>query len=143
MMPPSVSVPCGRCQACCKNEAVVLQPAKGDVVESYLHWVMDGPIVEATALSLGIDTKTLPVLQRKPNGDCIYLGPKGCTIHDRAPVMCRIFDCRKWYIKFMKSGQQTLHKKHQPILEAGRKRLDTLPLQERLNVKSGGNGCGG
>ena len=140
MMPPSVSVPCGRCQACCKNEAVVLQPAKGDVVESYLHWVMDGPIVEVTAMSLGIDAKTLPVLQRQPNGDCIYLGPKGCTIHDRAPVMCRIFDCRVYYLKVKQSGQP-IKKVHQPIVEAGRKRVDTLSLEKRLNVKKGGNGC--
>ena len=119
----------------------MLQPAKGDVVESYLHWVMDGPIVEAIALSLGIDTKTLPVLQRRSNGDCIYLGPKGCMIHDRAPVMCRSFDCRKFYLKWKQSGGQRIDKIHQPIVEAGRKRVDTLSLQERLNVKKGGNGC--
>jgi Fe-S-cluster containining protein len=132
---------CGKCRACCQHETVVLQPAKGDVVDSYLHWIMDGPIVEATARSLGIDAKTLPVLQRQSNGDCIYLGPKGCTIHDRAPVMCRLFDCRKFYVKYGRAGQPQINQKHNPIIEAGKKRLNTLPLSERLNIKSGGNGC--
>ncbi len=39
---------------------------------------------------------TVLALQRKPDGSCTYLGPKGCTIWDRAPQTCRDFDCRLW-----------------------------------------------
>jgi len=37
------------------------------------------------------------ILDRKDNGDCIYLGPDGCTIHGRAPWVCRDFDCRNTF----------------------------------------------
>ena len=35
------------------------------------------------------------MLDHKPNGDCIYLGNGGCTIHESKPRMCREMDCRK------------------------------------------------
>lgn len=34
------------------------------------------------------------VLDRKPNGDCIYLTENGCSIWEKAPATCRKFDCR-------------------------------------------------
>jgi Fe-S-cluster containining protein len=37
------------------------------------------------------------VLLHKPNGDCMYLGTNGCTIYDRAPAVCKSFDCRAMY----------------------------------------------
>lgn len=33
------------------------------------------------------------VLRHQENGDCIYLGPDGCTIHGHHPAICRTFDC--------------------------------------------------
>lgn len=37
------------------------------------------------------------VLARGANGDCVYLGPDGCRIHDRKPYECRAFDCRAYF----------------------------------------------
>lgn len=34
------------------------------------------------------------MLAHKDNGDCIYLGDTGCTIHERKPQQCREMDCR-------------------------------------------------
>ena len=34
------------------------------------------------------------MLAHKDNGECLYLGPTGCIIHDRKPIMCREMDCR-------------------------------------------------
>ena len=34
------------------------------------------------------------MLAHKDNGDCIYLGDTGCTIHDRKPRQCLEMDCR-------------------------------------------------
>jgi Fe-S-cluster containining protein len=34
------------------------------------------------------------MLDHKPNGDCIYLGQTGCTIHEDKPLMCQRMDCR-------------------------------------------------
>lgn len=34
------------------------------------------------------------MIAHKANGECVYLGENGCTIHDRAPSLCRVVDCR-------------------------------------------------
>lgn len=79
-------VPCGNCHLCCRSDVIMLLPEHGDVIESYDHeWV------------------TLPegrgaVVKKGADGNCIYLGPDGCTIHNRAPAICRIFDCRRWLL---------------------------------------------
>ncbi len=72
-------VPCNGCTACCVNDAVRLLP--GDDVGGYLtepHPWMSGE----------------RVLAHKDNGECVYLGNGGCTIHARRPRMCRTMDCR-------------------------------------------------
>ena len=43
-----------------------------------------------------INGRQIFVLRRQPNGDCIYLDG-GCTIHDRAPTVCRVYDCAAAY----------------------------------------------
>jgi hypothetical protein len=45
-------------------------------------------------------------LKRLPNGDCIYLGPDGCTIHDHAPHVCGRFDCRELFLKSDRAGRR-------------------------------------
>lgn len=73
-------VPCNGCTICCHGEAIVLHPEDGDNPADYI--VEIHPIFN------------IPILAHKPNGDCIYLDDAtGCTIHDRAPVVCRKFDC--------------------------------------------------
>jgi len=69
------SVDCGDCHACCQNQIVVLLPGddttRGD-------WKPEGPCM---------------VLKQRVNGDCVHLGPSGCKIHGRHPLVCRAFDC--------------------------------------------------
>jgi Fe-S-cluster containining protein len=77
-------VPCNGCTACCRNEQLILHPEEGDDVASYLTRPTIHPIYGTPAVAL----------QQKPNGDCIYLGPSGCSIWERAPGICRAFDCR-------------------------------------------------
>jgi hypothetical protein len=72
-------VPCNGCTFCCQGDAIRILPE--DDAASYLtepHPVLRGVVMIA----------------HKPNGDCIYLGERGCTIHDRAPSLCRSADCR-------------------------------------------------
>ena len=85
-------VPCNGCTLCCHNDAIRMLP--GDDITLY---------------------QTVPherypghqMLDHKENGDCIYLGETGCTIHGRKPVMCGELDCRqlakqfdkKWAVK--------------------------------------------
>lgn len=67
-------------------------------------------------------------LAKGKDGNCIYLGPKGCKIHGRAPQMCRALDCRKWALQMEEWTPQhlamRLSKPHnRAVLQEGRKRL--------------------
>jgi len=86
------SVPCGTCQLCCKKTLVLLVPEAGDDVGSYVTRSVEGVHMLAT----------------KANGDCFYLGEAGCTIHDRAPIMCKVFDCRGLHAMYSRDQRRNL-----------------------------------
>jgi Fe-S-cluster containining protein len=112
------TVPCGDCHLCCKSEVLALMPDEGDDVASYEHEYIDLPMAR------------VPVLKHKPNGDCIYLGESGCTIHDRAPVICKIFDCRRWFLSHSRAERRRMIAGSfatKAVFAAGRARLDSLP----------------
>lgn len=92
-------VNCNGCTACCRGWDIELQPQ--DDWSQYDH-------------SGG-------KLTRKPDGSCVYLGDKGCTIHDRAPYVCRKFDCRVRFLQWLQgtpgSGASA------DVMVAGEKRL--------------------
>ena len=69
-------VPCNGCTACCRKDAVPLDPGE----ELRYRSELAGPRW---------------ILAHKPNGDCVYLGDGGCTIHETKPNACRWYDCRK------------------------------------------------
>lgn len=74
------TVPCGGCTRCCHNDAVRLLPNdEPSQYQTQPHPYMKGALMLAHA----------------PNGDCVYLGPQGCTIHATKPQMCREMDCRR------------------------------------------------
>jgi uncharacterized protein len=115
------NVPCNGCTACCRHEAILLLPEHGDRIEDY-DYEMVGSIA---------------VVRLKPNGDCVYLGEHGCTIHDRAPVICRAFDCRRFYLSRTRNERRMLASRKgtgiasREVLDAGRARLNTLPEYRR------------
>lgn len=80
---PVVSnVPCNGCTACCHDDVIFLHPDFGDDPSQY------------QTRELTIRGETHIVLAKDPTGKhCVYLGRNGCTIHDRAPAVCREFDC--------------------------------------------------
>jgi Fe-S-cluster containining protein len=90
--PTTRSVPCGSCQHCCRHEYVAVDPAEGDIVELYETIDVINPFTQQPQKALA----------RKPNGDCLYLGAAGCTIHGRHPAACRRFDCRLVYLGLKK-----------------------------------------
>lgn len=67
----------------------MLSSEAGDVVELYDTEEVFDP------------TRNRPgkALAHKPNGDCVYLGTRGCTIHSWRPSLCRAFDCRLYYFR--------------------------------------------
>ena len=112
---PVGKVDCAGCTACCRGQLIVLFPEKGDDVSAYqCHEFVAG----------------FYALDEKPNGDCVYLGEAGCTIHDRVPMMCKRFDCRDM-VKGFGSRQQRRAairdgRLSQDIHDAGMARMDTL-----------------
>jgi hypothetical protein len=83
-----------------------------------------------------IATATGPaaVLQCGETGECIYLGRDGCTIHDRAPAICRAFDCRDLFLNKTRAERLAMVKSgpvSNEVFSAGRKRFNTLDLPRR------------
>jgi hypothetical protein len=87
-------VPCQGCRLCCQGDAVRLEEedlSRG--YESEPHPYIPGALM----------------LAHKPNGDCVYLDEHGCTIHGRAPSLCRAADCRSVALRYDLRAAQTLH----------------------------------
>ena len=47
-----------------------------------------------------------PALKQKPNGECVYLDENGCTIHDRAPAVCRAYSCVGQYMMLTRAERR-------------------------------------
>ena len=73
------AVPCNGCTLCCHGDAIRLLPG-------------DDPSQYATVPHEWIPGALM--LDHNASGDCIYLGPTGCLIHDTKPQMCKQMDCR-------------------------------------------------
>jgi uncharacterized protein len=105
-------VPCGTCRACCTHDRIFLGPL--DDPRAF-RWHLEGGY---------------PVIDRQPDGRCVYLGDGGCTIHDRAPQICRRMDCRI-LVLLTPLEDQARRVAENPqmarVYEAGRERLHTLP----------------
>jgi len=79
-------IECGECRKCCQ-------------------WGREGKRIGAIITTKEVMsnqyefTKVASVFRLNVNheGDCIYLGEKGCTIHDTKPEWCRTFDCRELF----------------------------------------------
>ena len=71
----------------------------------------------------------LAVLDRKGNGECVYLTPAGCGIHGKAPEICRRMDCRVLYLLTpadLRQRRADESPNMAQVYEAGRERLATL-----------------
>lgn len=79
-MKVSYDVPCGGCTRCCRNDSVRLLPDD----DPGQYQTQPHPYIPGAKM-----------LAHTQTGDCVYLGPQGCTIHDRKPLMCREMDCRR------------------------------------------------
>jgi hypothetical protein len=93
-------------------------------VESYRHRILtDQPT-----------GKRVFLLATRSNGQCVYLGASGCTIYDRRPLLCRSFDCRKYYLVLPRQDRDNLVKlglSSRAVFNAGRARLKSLSSEEK------------
>jgi len=129
-----VNVPCGTCQKCCKNEAIVLTDE-----DSPLQYGIDN--LQLASGPRG--DEELVILKQRPNGDCILLGEKGCTVWPNHPAMCKKYDCRVRYMELMAMTRQGRKiwakssvtstadsKKYlKELLDVGREMLDKHPIE--------------
>ena len=123
--PFSAVVPCGKCQLCCKTLIVPLAFEEWDEFDKRRH--PDDPtkpawcwVVDANGVRGG---RALP---RRDNGDCVFLGPGGCTIHGHAPHVCKRFDCRELFLRSDRKGRKkAIKEKKLPkeLFERGRELL--------------------
>lgn len=86
-------VPCGSCTLCCRT---LIVPLANEEFEKY-DWAW---ITTREGKRLG------RALQRRPNGECVYLGEQGCTIHDHAPHVCQTFSCSDLFLNSDRAGRR-------------------------------------
>lgn len=104
-------VPCNGCTACCQREMVTLEPEDGNH-RRYRTVVARHPLTG----------ESVRRLEMKPDGSCTYLGDKVCTIYDRRPVMCRVFDCRGM-VKMLGVLEALKMAVNDPVIRAGISRI--------------------
>lgn len=98
---------------------LMLHPELGDDPKQYLTEPCINPITG----------KPGSMLRHKEDGGCVYLGESGCTIHGRAPAICRKFDCRAMFVQMGAAAAKraiTSGLVSQSVMDAGRKRRHTL-----------------
>lgn len=104
---------CAGCTTCCRGDDIYLM-RQDDPAQYRTVLRRDGRI----ALAKGAD------------GNCVYLGQGGCTIHGRAPAMCRTFDCRAYFLALERrprllEGRLASPATRETVLE-GRRRVAAL-----------------
>lgn len=117
-------MPCNGCVECCRSgQGLFLHPDQGDDVHAYR--------TRAVTDSKG---ERVFVLETTPEGACVYLGERGCTIYDRRPLLCRSFDCRKHYLILPRQDRDNLVRlklSSRAVFNAGRARVATLSAEEK------------
>ncbi len=88
-------VPCNGCTLCCQGDAVRLLTEDGE----QQYQTEPHPYVPGARM-----------LAHKANGECVYLGAGGCTIHTHAPSLCRAADCRSLAVKLDFETAVLLHR---------------------------------
>jgi uncharacterized protein len=73
-------VPCGSCTACCHYTDIAVDEGRD---QRRL-----GRLLTKRSPTGGL------VMQSRPDGACIHLGERGCTVYAHRPAACRNFDCR-------------------------------------------------
>lgn len=120
-------VPCGTCTACCHGQLVTLQPGE------------DRTAYDVAEVVDPLTGRPVFALRQQPNGDCTYFREERCSIYDRAPMVCRAFDCRKhvmaWAPDRASRRRLIAESKRDPVIMAGVERLGTLTDDERSEAR--------
>jgi hypothetical protein len=80
------------------------------------------------------------MIAHKPNGECVYLKDGGCSIHDGAPSLCRVADCRSIAARFDFETAKSLHALGRidfRVWDQGRKLLEQLAGSQEKSEREG------
>jgi uncharacterized protein len=83
------SYACHACNRCCRNKAIRVSPYEVLRLACYLG-LSTTEFIERHTEAGGT------VLRSKENGDCGFLGQRGCTVHPDRPLACRIYPLARW-----------------------------------------------
>jgi uncharacterized protein len=83
------SYACHACNRCCRNKAIRVSPYEILRLARYLC-ISTTQFVENHTEAGGT------VLRSKENGDCGFLGERGCSVHPDRPLACRIYPLARW-----------------------------------------------
>jgi hypothetical protein len=87
-------VPCNGCTLCCRGDVIRIEDEeKAADYKTEPHPFLPGALM----------------LAHKPDGECIYLAENGCSIHNNAPLICRMADCRSIALRFDFKTARKLH----------------------------------
>ena len=77
------SYACGACSRCCNNYLIRVNPYEVLRLAQHLN-------LSTTAF---IEQYVTPetALVHKPDDNCIFLGPQGCSVHSARPLVCRLY----------------------------------------------------
>ena len=118
-------VPCNGCTICCQGDAIRLEADdKASDYQTEPHPYIPGALM----------------LAHKPNGECVYLNERGCSIHGRAPALCRIADCRSLALCLDYETARQLHLMGRldiRVWQQGRKLLEAVRAQKSKKNKAG------
>lgn len=115
---PIKQVPCNGCTLCCQNDAVVLESE-----DSPAQYKTEPHPFKPGAL----------MIAHKPNGECIYLENGSCSIHDHAPSLCRLADCRSLAIRIDYDRARRLHATNRldiRVWDQGHKLLESITTRD-------------
>jgi len=83
------SYACHACNRCCRNKAIRVSPYDILRLARYLC-ISTTQFIENHTEAGGT------VLRSQENGDCGFLGERGCSVHPDRPLVCRIYPLARW-----------------------------------------------
>lgn len=113
---------CNGCRKCCEGDTITLEP--GDDASKYETVLVNGQLQLAKA----------------DDGNCVYLGPRGCKIHRQAPRVCKALDCRQYAHLFetVFTPDQRRQRIENPltakVIREGASRLERLRINQATAV---------
>jgi hypothetical protein len=83
------SYACHACKRCCRNKAIRVNPYEILRLARRLE-MSTTQFIERNTEAGGT------VLRSRDDGNCVFLGEEGCTVHPDRPLACRIYPLARW-----------------------------------------------